>query len=315
MTTPTPSFLVIGATGFVGGAIARHIAAKAQDVYGLARSEHAHERILGMGLRPVAGDLEHALEDTIAAASHVDTVVFAAQVAPDIEHAAVSSLLDSMAGAQQTFVFISGTGVFLQRTAGAWSPDTFAEDEPFLIEPLAQRRVEVETLVRAAASRGVRSMVIRPPLVWGPADHGHVAMTYRSIAVTGAACYVGSGLATYSNVHAEDLARLVALAAERGRAGALYHGVAGEIPNRWIAEAVARDVGCAARAVTVDEAKEIWGGFGALIMSASSRSRSQCTQRELGWTPTHTDMLAMIGEPRLRAMAVSTHTPTTEQDA
>lgn len=304
MPIPSTSVFVIGATGFVGGAIASYLAGQGRDVLGLARSTGAHDRLDALGLGAVSGDLEGALDPVLAAAMASDAVIVAAQVAPDVEYRAVSALLDTLAGSRKTLIFISGTGVFLQRTGGAWSPDSYAEDEPFPVEPLAARRVQVETLVRGAASRGVRSIVVRPPLLWGPDDHGHVAMTYHSAAVTGAACYVGSGLATYSHLHVDDLATLVALADERGRAGALYHGVAGEIPNRWIAEAVARDMGCATRSLGADEAVEIWGEFAALIMSASSRSRTQRTPRELGWAPTHTDMLTMIGESRLRAMAV-----------
>lgn len=304
MPIHSTSVFVSGATGFVGGAIARHLASQGRHVLGLARSTGAHERLDALGLGVVSGDLEGDLDPVLAAAMASDAVIFAAQLAPEVEHRAVFALLDALAGSRKTFIFISGTGVFLQRTGGAWSPDSYAEDEPFPVEPLAARRVEVEALVRDAASRSVRSIVVRPPLLWGPDDHGHVAMTYRSVAVTGAACYVGSGLATYSHLHVDDLATLVALADERGRAGALYHGVAGEIPNRWIAEAVARDMGCATRSLGLEEAVEVWGDFGALIMGASSRSRTQRTPRELGWAPTHTDMLTMIGESRLRAMAV-----------
>ncbi len=89
----------------------------------------------------------------------------------------------------------------------------------------------------------------------------------------------------------------------KGEGGALYHAAAGEIPNRWIAEAVARDLGCETRSVTVSEATEIWGEFGALIMSVSSRVRDVQTRKALGWSPQHLDMLSEIGEPRLRALA------------
>ena len=146
-------------------------------------------------------------------------------------------------------------------------------------------------------------MVVRPPVIWGPGDSGPVASTYRSIATTGAACYVGTGLATYANVHSADLAELFSAALERGTAGALYHAVGGEIPFRWIAETVARDMNVPCRSLTRDEATEVFGPFGALMQSASSRLRDTNTRRELGWTPTRLDMLSMIGEPRLRALA------------
>ncbi|KAA0910135.1 nucleoside-diphosphate sugar epimerase, partial [Streptomyces apricus] len=86
-------------------------------------------------------------------------------------------------------------------------------------------------------------------------------------------------------------------------AGGLYHAVAGETPNRWIAERVAADLGVQARSVSMKEAIGVWGEFGALVMAASSRIRATSAQRELGWRPEHTDMLTMIGEERLRRLA------------
>jgi nucleoside-diphosphate-sugar epimerase len=164
------------------------------------------------------------------------------------------------------------------------------------------RAWEAERIVRAAAKRGLRSMVIRPPVIWGPGDNGPVAQVYRSVAATGAACYVGAGLAAYSNVHSADLARLFSIAIERGEAGGLYHAVAGEIPYRWIAEAVARDLGVPTRSLSMDEASDVFGPFGALLLSACSRSRDPRTRAELGWAPTQHDMLSQIGERRLRAL-------------
>ncbi|EMH1903524.1 hypothetical protein QZM56_32870 [Burkholderia contaminans] len=128
---------------------------------------------------------------------------------------------------------------------------------------------------------------------------------YRSVALTGAACYIGSGLAAYSNVHGDDLARLFSLAIERGQPGALYHAAAGEIAYGWIAEAVARDLGVKTRSLSMDEAVKVFGPFGALIHSACSRSRDPRTRGELGWKPTRLDLLSEIGEPRLRALAIS----------
>jgi len=304
--------LVIGATGFVGGATARRLAAKGNAISGLARSDEAAARLIEVGITPVHADLEQDIEGVVAAAKSVDAVVYAAQIAPPAELEAVSAMLDALSGSGKTFIFLSGSGVLCQRTEGAWSADSFAEDEAFSPEPLAVARVETEALVRSAAGRGLRSMVVRPPMIWGPGDHGHVPMVYQSVAATGAACYIGDGLATYGNVHVDDVAELFARALEAGERGALYQGVAGEIPNRWIAEAVARDLGCETRSVTMAEAGEIWGEFGALIMSVSSRVRDTTTRKSLGWAPRNNDMLSEIGEPRLRALATTNTNPNKE---
>ncbi|GAA2072562.1 NAD-dependent epimerase/dehydratase family protein [Actinomadura alba] len=294
---------VIGATGFVGGAIARHLAGSGHTVTGLARTGTAATALDAQGITPVAGDLDSRRSATLEAALRADAVIYAAQADPAQETATVDDLTRAMAGTGKTLIFLSGSGVLLQRTAGAWSQDSFAEHDPFTVEPLATCRKAAEDTVLAAASDRLRAMVIRPGLIWGPGDHCHVPMTYQSVAATGAACYVGSGLNTYSHVHIDDVTRLFTLALEAGRTGGLYHAVAGEVPNRWIAERVADDLGCDTRSVTPQEAALVWGEFGALIMAASSRLRAVSAQQELGWRPAHTDIVSMIGEARLRKLA------------
>jgi nucleoside-diphosphate-sugar epimerase len=294
---------VIGATGFVGGAVADQLRAAGHPVTGLARTPAAAEHLAVRGVTPVPADLEDRADAAFAAGADADAVVFAAQLPPAVEEATVGAFIDALAGTGKTVLLVSGTGVFLQRTDGRWSPDSFAEEDPFIPEPLALPRVRTEQQVRAAQRRGLRGIVVRPPLLWGPGDHGHVSEIYRSVAVTGAACYVGEGLNTYSHLHVDDASRLVVAALENGPAGALYHGVAGEVPNRWIAESVARDLGCPTRSLSPQEAVTVWGEFGALIMGASSRCRTTGAGAAVGWAPTRPDMLSMIGEPRLRALA------------
>ncbi|MEV7043891.1 hypothetical protein [Amycolatopsis sp. NPDC051061] len=69
--------------------------------------------------------------------------------------------------------------------------------------------------MRAAANREIRGMVARPGLIRGPGDHGHLSMIYRSVAGTGAACYVGEGFNTYSHVHVDYVIRLFDLVLDR----------------------------------------------------------------------------------------------------
>ena len=304
---------IIGATGFVGGAIARHFVSRRFRVTGLVRSGEAAGRLRAAGMAVQIGDLAERLLAVTEFARQADVVVFAAQVSPQVELEAVKALLDTLKDSGKTLVFLSGSGVLCQRTEGAWSSESFGEYDAFAPEPLAAARVDAENLVRAASSHGILGIVMRPPLIWGPNDHGHVSMVYRSVAATGAACYIGDGLATYSNVHVDDIARLFELAVTKGKAGAIYHAASGEIPNRWIAEAVARDLGCETRSVSMSEAANIWGDFGALIMSVSSRVRDAQTRKALGWSPRHTDMLSEIGESRLRALATPSNLKGTKQ--
>ncbi|MFJ8142924.1 NAD-dependent epimerase/dehydratase family protein [Streptomyces sp. NPDC096013] len=297
------NIFVIGATGFVGGALARHLTTHGHTVTGLARTEEAAGTLQAQGIIPLAGDLDTRRQAVIQAARAADATIYAAQTGAEQETTTVRELMGALAGTGKTLMFLSGSGVLLQRTGGSWSPDVFTENDPFTPEPLADFRKAAEDTVLAAGERKLRTMIIRPGLIWGPGDHGHMSMIYRSVAVTGAANYVGEGLNTYSHVHVDDVARLFALALDKGQTGALYHAAAGETPNRWIAEKVAEDLDVQARSLTAEEAVGVWGEFGALIMAASSRIRAPRAQRELGWQPEHPDMLTMIGAEHLRRLA------------
>jgi nucleoside-diphosphate-sugar epimerase len=295
--------VVIGATGYFGGVLARHFVGEGHQVSGSARSQEAGAKLAADGITPVLGDLDDAIAPILAAMGEADVIAYTAQVDFNREPAILEQLCQTLEGTGKTLLFTSGSGVFMKSTGGNWVSDALAEDDPF--EPVAfmSARVEAERLVRAAAKRGIRSMVVRPPAIWGPGDNGQVARVYRTVATTGSACYVGSGLAVYSSVHHDDLARLYSLAIERGVPGALYHATGGEFSWRRIAEAVARDLGVSTRGLSMEEAHELFGPVGATIYSACSRSLDPRSRTELGWKPVHLDMLSQVGEPRLRALA------------
>jgi nucleoside-diphosphate-sugar epimerase len=190
----------------------------------------------------------------------------------------------------------SGTAILGRRTPdGAWSDDCFAEDDPFTPLSWLATRAETEKMVRLAAGEGVRSMVIRPGGVYGNARNGHPTWIYESVRATGAACYVGRGLNVYTQVHVRDLARLFSLALAKGQPGALYHAAAAEANFREMARAVAHTVGCHPRSLSMTDAIEVFGKFGALVaFGTSSRSRAPRSRGELGWAPAEPDVIEEI---------------------
>lgn len=275
---------IVGATGYIGSHAARRLQAAGHAVVGFARSAAGAQVLREAGLQAHVGDVAD-LADLRAAVQRADATIFAPQLTAEEEYVTVAALLDASAG--RRFIFTSGTGVLGQRTAGAWSEDSFAEDDAFTPSRSIARRVETENLVRASVAQGVHGIVLRPPMIWGHRRYVAVDLIAESIRRTGAACYVGDGLNLYSNVHVDDLADLFGLALEKGQAGALYHSVSGELNFRHVAELLARRLGVPTRSVSMDEAIEIWGKFPTLIvLSVCSRSRSPRARRELGWTPT-----------------------------
>lgn len=287
--------LIIGATGYVGSAVARRFLADGHRVAGLARTPERATSLAAAGVEPVAGDLEDAAK-VEAMAKPFDAVVFAPVVPFDAEAAPLEALLRALSGTGRTLLYTSGTGVLsIPTREGQWRQESYAEEDPYEPQHWLSMRVETERRVRAAGLRGMRGIVIRPPLIWGRGGSKQVPSIFASVQKTGAACYIGAGLNLYSHVHVDDLAELYALALARGTNGALYHAVAGEVCWRVLAEAVAEVMGCGTRSVSWAEACEIWGELYAdLFYGVSSRSRALRSQRELGWAPTRFDLLEDI---------------------
>lgn len=298
--------LVCGATGYLGKHIAAELVASGHQVLATARSPAAADKIRAMGLEALPGDLTD-IPSVLPHLADVDAVVSIAQVMLEEEYAAAKAMLEALEGSGKTFILTTGTGLISEKTDGNWSENTFAEDDPFVPSKYIGKRHDTENMVRAFSTRGVRAMVIRPPLMWGNGECGPIQHFYISAAKTGAVCYLGAGLNMYSHVHVEDLARVYALALEKGISGALYHAVSGEQNWRTIAETIARHLGVPARSVSFTEASEIWDKFTALIgFSTSSRSRSPRTRRELGWVP-HPDKVDILTDVLNPAFAEHMH--------
>jgi nucleoside-diphosphate-sugar epimerase len=282
---------IAGAGGYLGSALARAFTAAGHRVAALARNNEKAAAFAADGLEPIVGDLATlgALRGQLAA---MDAIVLAAAIPFDQEWEVADVLIGALEGSEKPFLMTSGTAVLSHEThGGEWRQETYAEDQPFTPPPWIASRVETENRVREASSRGVRTIVVRPPLIWGHGGSKQVPAIFQSVRTAGAACYIGAGLNLYSHVHVDDLAQIYALALESGRPGALYHAVAGEVCWRTLARAVAKVTGTEARSVTIEVAREIWGAFiGPLFFGVSSRSRAVRTRADLGWAPERLDL-------------------------
>lgn len=277
--------VIFGATGYVGRHVAVRCLAEGHTVSALVRNEAGAQSLAGLGVQAQVGSLDDLTVDSPLLTS-ADAVIWAAQLMHDDERRVVGVMLDALKGTGKTFIFTGGASLLSRRTDGDWYENTFAEDDDFTPRRQIAPRLLVEALVREAAGYGVRSMSVRPPLIWGNGGSKVISDLYHSARATGSVCYVGRGLNVYSSVHVEDLADLYVKALEKGVAGALYHCVSGELNYRSMAEGIARHLGIGTRSITVEEAMQVWDRFtGPIVFSSCSRTISPRARAELGWIP------------------------------
>src|SRR6266851_2957673 len=220
---PMEVFLT-GATGYIGSAVAEALQRAGHKVAGLARTLEKAKQLEARGVRACLGDL--LKPETIAAPSRtVSGVIQTASTndanAPQTDAAVVGAILETLEGTGKPFIYTSG--VWVLGSTGDGSAD---EQTPLNPTPLVAHRPAMEQKVLGYKDRGVRTVVIRPALVYGRGGSGPKMLT-KSARETGAARYVGDGQNRWPFVDVDDLAQLYVLALEKAPPGSVYHGAHG----------------------------------------------------------------------------------------
>jgi len=276
--------LVTGATGLIGGAVARRLAAAGHDVVGLARSEASAAALTDKGYQPARGDLENAA--SIAnAVQGVDAVVHAASPndhnSAVADEAATRAIIDALRGTSKRFLYTSGCFLY-----GATGDTPATEDSPLDPLEMVRFRQALELEILGAAADGVHGIIIRPAWVYG--NHAWTTMMmYSSAREHGAARYVGNGQNRWTCVHVEDLADLYLLALEKAAPASIFNGAHGAaIPLIEIARAASEGAGAEGRVTEwpLGEARQALGGFSDAIACDQVVSGMRA-ERELGWLP------------------------------
>jgi len=177
----------------------------------------------------------------------------------------------------------------------------FDEDTPFIVELEKQERHAIDNLILAAATKGVRSIVLCNSMIYGSgtglhADSVQVPRLVQQASRSGVVRTVGSGVNRWSNVHIHDVAELYRLALEKAPAGAFYFVENGENSYAEIGAAIARrlDLGTV-QSWTVEEATREWGeGHARYSFGSNSRVRGRRARRELSWAPMHDSLTQWI---------------------
>lgn len=276
-----------GASGYIGGAVAERLRAAGHTLTGLSRSDAAAKKLEKAGVTPVQGDFSDPKSVAAAARSADGVISMATTYDPKIDGPAIDAILEALAGSNRPLIY----------TSGIWSHGDTAgkvvdETSPPNPASLVAWRQAVEDRVLGGAKRGIRTIVIRPAIVYGRGG-GIPAGFVKSAREQGAAQYVGAGENRWPFVHVDDLADLYLLALERAPGGTLLLGVSGPSRRvREVAAAASRGAGAGGRTVAwpLEQAREKLGGYAdALVLDQQASGRR--AEGLLGWRPHRPDVL------------------------
>jgi nucleoside-diphosphate-sugar epimerase len=297
--------LVTGGTGHAGSYIIPELIAAGHQVTGLARSDAAAAALSAQGATVRRGSLED-LDGLKEAAANADGVIHVAHR----QDLLPSGGMDAVAAAELPVMLaygeaLEGTGKPLVAAGSIGSPGNLGrpatEDDPALPssgEDKGTLRVRnvVERAVVGLAERGVRSSIVRLPLIAHSTTDsagflpGLIALAQDK----GFAGYPGDGMNLWNAVHIRDVASVFRLALEKGPAGRYWHAVQdGGIPFREIAEAIGSRLGLPAVSVPVDVLM-LPGYFGMLtnLVTLDLPATNLITRQTLGWEPAEPTLFA-----------------------
>lgn len=222
--------LVTGATGFIGGHLARYLVTHGHRVRALVRREDP--ALAAMGVNLAWGDITD-VEAVRAAVNGVEAVFHLAVVrhvwgTPESVYQRVNvegtrHLLETAAEAgAHRFVYCSSVGV-------ARYPGNLDADEtlPFR-EPTSQvfyhrSKAQAEQMALEWASAGrVPAMVVRPVIAYGPEDERGMVTRLMTLLAQGRFVLVGNGRNHIDLVYIDDLVAGMYQALERGTVGRVY---------------------------------------------------------------------------------------------
>lgn len=279
-----------GATGYIGTAVAERLKAAGHQLTALARNDIAADKLKAAGITPVPGDFTDPSGVASAARAADGIISLATTYDPSIDGPAIDAILGALTGSNKPFIYTSG--IWSHGDTGGKVVD---ETSPANPAALVAWRQAVEDRVLAGAKRAIRTVVIRPAIVYGRGS-GITATFVESARKEGAARYIGTGRNRWPLVHVDDLADLYLLALEKAPPGTLLLGVSG--PSHTvseIAQAASRGAGAEGRTIgtPLDEAREQMGPYAdALVLDQQASGKR--AQELLGWRPHRPDVLVEL---------------------
>jgi nucleoside-diphosphate-sugar epimerase len=287
-----------GATGYIGGSVAERLLREGHAITGLVRNESGKKEIEARGMCAVLGSLEAS--DVIArAAREADAVIDTAEA----NHAGVvDAIASAVRGSGNLFLHTSGSGIVATAANGERADAIYDEYSTFTPSfPRMVQRAAIDQVVFDCAKQNVRSVVIRPTMIYGGGrgvrkESAQVPALIENAKKAGIGLHIGKGENLWANVHIDDVAELYLLALQKAPAGALYYAENGEEALKNVAASISRMLGFGGRTRewSPQEAEAALGPKAHSSFGSNSRVRGKRSRAELGWQPKGIPLLQEI---------------------
>jgi nucleoside-diphosphate-sugar epimerase len=220
--------LVTGGTGLLGGRLIPKLVEDGHQVFALTRSASSHDKLKALGASPVEADLESGAPLSLPA---IDAVVHAAALfrfsgprAPFFRTnvgGTVALLKAAENAGAKTFVYISAAGIVMD-DAGTpiRNADESAPTFPNHFSAYLASKARAEPLVLSADKPSFRTIVLRPPAIWGPGDPFSRAL--RDAVTSGQFAFIDRGDYAFATCHVDNVIEAIQCALERGKGGCAF---------------------------------------------------------------------------------------------
>lgn len=222
-----------GATGFIGGHVARRLRGRGDEVWALVRSPERAEELAGLGCELVEGGLDDA--DAIARGLEgADAAIHGAAIfevgVPQSRHAAMREA--NVAGTERVLgaaldagtpkvVYMSTVAAF-GNTQGEIVDESYEHPGNEFTSYYERTKYDAHRVAtRLIDERGLRCVIVQPGAVYGPGDHSAVGKQVSDF-VAGRLPFMIFPEVGFNMVHVDDVAAGVLLALDRGEPGRAY---------------------------------------------------------------------------------------------
>ena len=248
---------VTGGSGFVGGAVVRHLLAHAIDVRALARTDRAATAIARLGATPVPLTLadEAGLTAAIRGCSTVFHIAGTYEICPRdpagmdrVNVQGTAHVIRAAARAGVRRVVHTSSAATIGEAAGAVGTETTTHRGAFLNEYERSKFFGERRAFETGRDHGVEVVSVNPSSVHGPGRTEGTARLWTRAARSRLALVLQTWI---SIVDVDDCARAHLLVAERGRPGERYLVSGASLPVGRAVELVRRVTGRPSRVVWI----------------------------------------------------------------